>query len=816
MGRRLVIFADGTGNAFSTQESNIWRLYNALDRSDADQVARYIQGVGTSGLRPYALLDGATGIGVPSNVRELYRFLCWNWRPGDEILMFGFSRGAFTIRTLIGLIHHEGLVPAEIDGRRVSSDEMGRNAKAAWRSYREKSFPARWWQPQIGLVRLLRDAVLGGWRMLRGQSCYNAVAAQTRAQGRDEVRIHYVGLFDTVEAFGVPFDELGTAIGATLWPISFRNQVLSRKVDQARHALALDDDRRTFHPVRFERSDTGCRDIQELWFAGAHSDVGGGYPDGELSLVPLAWIAEGAEQAGVRFDAGVIPRLEEQGSAFGPRHDPRRGGAMFYRYAPRRIEGGPQWGGPPVVHGAVARRMRDGNDGYAPLTLPVTAHVQGKDGTPAPLAVGRAGLVADPGMLAFAKDAIWWRGALYFVQLALVLVLALLPVTIPWLSDQLAWLAQSAGRVGQMSGEVDRGLSANLESVQRVLGGLVPDYAASWVQAILDHPLLTAFVALLLWLVRRRDQVLRDAARDCARAAWFPAPAMAASAAGSRSLRMARRLRESPAARRVFGPVPKYVLPGLLILAALGGLLVAGSRTMVTYFAASSGAPFCPPPGAEPAPAPLADGAKATRDGFDAAALCWRSGVVVEKGASYTIWIDATKPFFDSTVISGVGGFRVNSLWSVHTLGLPIRRWWNAEWFQPIAGIAGKGGSEWPLLSLDRTEVPTVDRDRHGAPRPADAAAAVPGLTPRFDDKGRMDEDSAGKAAKALDQRLDQRLVARFTAQATGELYLYLNDAIYWLPTGGRSGVRTCFYENNRGQASVTIRKEALPRPDRP
>ena len=64
----------------------------------------YIQGVGTSGFRPFAMVDAATGVGVPSNVRKLYRFLCWNWRPGVEIYMFGFSRGAFTIRTLIGLI----------------------------------------------------------------------------------------------------------------------------------------------------------------------------------------------------------------------------------------------------------------------------------------------------------------------------------------------------------------------------------------------------------------------------------------------------------------------------------------------------------------------------------------------------------------------------------------------------------------------------------------------------------------------------------------------------------------------------------------
>src|SRR5437763_436056 len=110
MPRRIVLFADGTGNAFRTQGSNIWRLYEALDKGP-DQVAYYIKGVGTSPLKPLSALDGATGFGVPSNVRKLYRFLCDTWEPGDEIFMFGFSRGAFTIRTLIGLIDEEGLVP---------------------------------------------------------------------------------------------------------------------------------------------------------------------------------------------------------------------------------------------------------------------------------------------------------------------------------------------------------------------------------------------------------------------------------------------------------------------------------------------------------------------------------------------------------------------------------------------------------------------------------------------------------------------------------------------------------------------------------
>src|SRR3954471_16670676 len=113
MTKKIIILADGSGNAFTRQESNIWRLYDALDLTQADHLAHYVQGVGTSSFRPWATIDAATGLGVPENVRRACEYLCRNWSPDDQIYMFGFSGGAFTVRTLIGMIHHEGLLPTE-------------------------------------------------------------------------------------------------------------------------------------------------------------------------------------------------------------------------------------------------------------------------------------------------------------------------------------------------------------------------------------------------------------------------------------------------------------------------------------------------------------------------------------------------------------------------------------------------------------------------------------------------------------------------------------------------------------------------------
>ena len=190
MPKKIVVFADGTGNAFTVQESNVWRLYEALDQTKPDQIAHYIQGVGTSGFKPFAVLDLATGVGVPSNVRKLYEFICWNWDPNDEIYMFGFSRGSFTIRTLIGLMHYEGLIPAQIGNEAISHAEMHRNVMEAWRSYRSKTIP--WWKtlPSVWLGRAVRNVVLGAvhlaTRLLLGDRLYSEVAAETNSEKTGE------------------------------------------------------------------------------------------------------------------------------------------------------------------------------------------------------------------------------------------------------------------------------------------------------------------------------------------------------------------------------------------------------------------------------------------------------------------------------------------------------------------------------------------------------------------------------------------------------------------------------------------------------
>jgi uncharacterized protein (DUF2235 family) len=245
MGKNIAIFADGTGNTPARlSRTNVWRLYQALDTADPPpagavrQVSYYHDGVGTSSFKPLAFLGGAFGWGLKRNILDLYRFLCRNYEAGDKIYAFGFSRGAFTIRVLAGFVVHEGLVAD------TGRQELGTYSLDAYRAYRRRF---RQTGRLVEALRDLRDAVVNQWRRLLGQQIY----AQRKSTNRS-VEIELIGVWDTVAAYGMPIDELTRGIDQWVWPLSMPNYELSPKVKAARHALALDDERNTFHPLLWD------------------------------------------------------------------------------------------------------------------------------------------------------------------------------------------------------------------------------------------------------------------------------------------------------------------------------------------------------------------------------------------------------------------------------------------------------------------------------------------------------------------------------------------------------------------------------------
>ena len=278
--KRIVLCLDGTWNQVKKGSfpTNVVRLAQAVADRGADgipQVVYYNAGVGTGGPVD-RFLGGFFGVGLFRNVQRAYAFCALNYRPGDEIYIFGFSRGAYTARAVAGIINKVGLVPPAFFDR---FDEV-------WTTYRSKDAPSPNWID-------------------------------------DKVPIHCVGVWDTVGSYGIPggFDPSSLARSFARQKLGFRDTNLGRKVKVALHAVAVDEQRRPFAPTfwtkRKERKLPDGHVCEQVWFAGVHSNVGGSYEDHELSDVTLLWmIARVEELTGLRFElSGLRDRIKPVAAA---------------------------------------------------------------------------------------------------------------------------------------------------------------------------------------------------------------------------------------------------------------------------------------------------------------------------------------------------------------------------------------------------------------------------------------------------------------------------------------------------------------------
>jgi|GEM_PF-6726860 len=401
--KTIYLLSDGTGNsAASSHRSNVWRFYQALKLGrSSDQLAFYDDGVGTSKFPLTRALGGAFGIGLSQNVQELYAALCLKYRPGDRIAMVGFSRGAYTVRLLAALICKLGIVPlADNDDMHrceraspdnwahLPQDRAGRAraiARAAWRTYRYRSHwreedrPAGEW-PKGPLVSL----VFHQYTQARFRERYLAGASESyRAP-----EISFLGVWDTVAAYGLPIDELALAVNRLVTPLRFGDHDLNPRVRCARHALALDEARQTFKPLIWNELSTERHpNVKQVWFAGVHADLGGGYPDDALANQALDWMIEECKQAAIdqgyeaRFKESALNTIREIARYDGPMHNSRRGLAALYRYKPRNIHALCQQDvhdsvdlvtvktDSVIIHHSAVNRFLAYHDGYAPAAL---------------------------------------------------------------------------------------------------------------------------------------------------------------------------------------------------------------------------------------------------------------------------------------------------------------------------------------------------------------------------------------------------------------------------------------------------------------
>ncbi len=343
--KRIVILCDGTWNrSDSRNPTNVVRFAKALNARDPEgvvQVPIYIQGVGTGrgptgSLRKLdSLLGGAFGLGLMPNIEEAYRHLVFLYEPGDEVFVLGFSRGAYTARSLAGLIRATGIIerdalhrlPEALARYRTMDDPTTRPSHPESHEFRARMSP-----------RVVTSVEEAAWRRERGMP--EAL----------RFRIRYLGVWDTVGTLGVP------AFVPVIGPLvarryRFHDADLSSMVISARHALALDERRRAFEPTRWKNLDdlnagaggSGAPSYQELFFAGDHGSVGGGGDLTDLSHIGLEWIIEGARLQRLSFDDGHLTAIERGQDPMGPLRSTREkpGGPVEWltRLCPRDREG---------------------------------------------------------------------------------------------------------------------------------------------------------------------------------------------------------------------------------------------------------------------------------------------------------------------------------------------------------------------------------------------------------------------------------------------------------------------------------------------
>jgi len=277
--KRLIICCDGTwqriyGGAL-TNVALTARAIASRDGQGRAQIVYYSEGVGAS-LSGLSLWQGMTGADLDDNLLEAWLFINLNYEPGDELYLFGFSRGAYTVRSLAGLLRKIGIL------RRPHVDK----ARTALDLYRARHIPAD--SPE---TERFRTAHAIAWPRLTTPFTSPPV----------DLRIRYLGVWDTVGALGIP----------RLLPVSirlnrqyeFHDTALSRSVEFARHAVAIDERRAAFRPTlwsnvaAFNTRGAPAR-VAQAWFPGDHGGVGGGAQRG-LSNCALLWVLEGAEQAGL-------------------------------------------------------------------------------------------------------------------------------------------------------------------------------------------------------------------------------------------------------------------------------------------------------------------------------------------------------------------------------------------------------------------------------------------------------------------------------------------------------------------------------------
>ena len=337
---RIVVFADGTWNKMDMMDkgTNVVKLCQAtVDDRSRGQIKFYDAGVGTRWYN--RLRGGAFGVGISQNIKDCYSFIIENWRShDDEIFLFGFSRGAYTARSLSGLITFAGILRDPGD-RRDRAELIDR----AYDFYRDAKVIAPKTEEQKKKFDPRRKADF---------------EAFIQKHGRDldrRAKIKFIGVWDTVGALGIPQNWLNEHLNP--FPHEFHDTSLGRNVEKAYHAISIDEKRKAFRPTLWDDDPR----VQQVFFTGVHSDIGGGYKDDRrLGDISLTWMAEHAVQNGLDLDKTQIPALTGQ-EYCGVQHESWTAAWRVVRRFDREIRDGSR------IHGSVRKRLEETQKKFNPF-----------------------------------------------------------------------------------------------------------------------------------------------------------------------------------------------------------------------------------------------------------------------------------------------------------------------------------------------------------------------------------------------------------------------------------------------------------------
>ena len=324
--RNLVFISDGTLSSLKPgMETNAGLLYRLLTETGRNPHQQYDYDPGVQGTGLKKWYNAFTGMGINLAIGQGYGFLASRYRPGDRIYLFGYSRGAYAVRSLAGMIGSVGLLRQE--------NATERNIQQAFRIYQRNG--------EVSQSRSRADFV--------ARNCHSGVP------------IEMVGVWDTVRSLGLPYPVLSRLARMAT---EFHDHALGHHIGHGYHALAIDEDRTAFAPILWQRSPHWQGRLEQTWFAGVHGDVGGNIGDRAearpLANIPLNWMLRRSERHGLILPEGWGTRFPEDPTA--PQIGNRTGMARLFVLRRPRATGG---GDGEVVHLSIRDRMA-GLPGYRP------------------------------------------------------------------------------------------------------------------------------------------------------------------------------------------------------------------------------------------------------------------------------------------------------------------------------------------------------------------------------------------------------------------------------------------------------------------